>query len=531
MAAAATSLPFFGPDLESSKARLFQLLGYKPQWRPGPGEHSRPPPPTDEHPVVRFHLSTARHRIISAPARTSKSYAAYPEAIHAFFPRLVKGEDGKFRAARAETIVWIVAVDYSMAKEWDYVHAALIDRKLVAKFGGVVEQDYNSPNQGNLMIRVRWPITTADGTPARSVIQVKSASNEKTLQGEQVTLAIVSEAAEHTPDLLPRYLDTRCHEIIYPTTPKRKARWLFDLAMKGRTSPELDVEDFRFERECNPAYDWSAYETAKARARLTYGAPENDPGFLEQFEGEWTFEGGKVVPFRWIEDGRGETNVVERLPSWIHGATWYVAMDYGFNDPCAVGFWACDPSSEDVVVASEIYQRGLVPDDVVEWSLRRVRDLGIRVRQWIPDPQEPLLTEILRRKGLPLFHTRAPGYLRDRAAGYGELRDALAVNPKTGRPRMQVHRSCENTIRELSDIRFKEGVRDEFAEGALEGADNAIDMCRYFLRSRVRAEAQESDWLRDFTRAQRERRAYESRMSRAPRGPLIGRNPSLVAVA
>jgi hypothetical protein len=515
---AVASTPFFGPTLEESKAQLFRLLGYK----------------LYGDPVRRFHLSAARHRIVTAPARTSKSYAAYPEAVHDFFPRLVRnntGEGPAFYAERAETIVWLVGVDYSMVKEWDYAYSALIDKKLIEKFGGVIEQSYNSPNQGNLMIRVRWPLTAADGTPARSVIQVKSASNEKTLQGEQVFLAIVSEAAEHTPDLLPKYLDTRCRSIIYPTTPKRKARWLYELMMKGRTAPELDVEDFRFTRDCNPAYDLKAYETAKARARLTFGAPENDPGFMEQFEGEWTFEGGKVIPFRWIADGRGETNVIPRLPSWIHGATWYVSIDYGFNDPCAVGFWACDPGSDDIVLASEIYQRGLVPDDVVEWALRRVADLGIRVRQWIPDPQEPLLTEILRRKGLPLYHTHAPGYLRDRAAGYGELRDALAVNPKTLRPRMQIHASCENTIREMSDVRFKEGVRDEFAEGAVVGADNAIDMARYFLRSRVRAEARESDWLRDFQRQNRERIAHERRMRAAPRGVLAGRSPGLVAVA
>jgi hypothetical protein len=508
--AAPVASPFFGPTLAQSKKTLFGEIGYK----------------IYDTPVRDFHLSTARHRIVSAPARTSKSYAAHPEAVHDFFPRytLEKGANGKTRvvAERAETIIWMVATDYSMAKEWDYAWVQLIDRKLIEKFGGKIEAHYNSPNQGNLLIRVLWPFTDADGIPARSVMQVKSASNEKTLQGEQVYLCIVSEAAEHDADLLPKYLEPRCHSIIYPTTPKRKAKWLYDLMQRGKQSPALSVESFTFTKKCNPKYDWAGYKIAKEKSRLTWGSPENDPGFLEQFEGLWTFEGGKVLPFRWLEDGRGETNICKRLPHWVHGATWYAAMDYGYNDPCGVGFYAFDPGSDEIVMASEIYQRGLVPSDVVEWSRKRERDLGIRIHQWIPDPQEPLLTEVMRRAGLPLFHNASPGYLRDRAAGYAELRDALSINPATGRPRMTVHASCENAIREMTDIRFKDEAKNEFKEGALVGEDHMIDASRALLRSGVRAVVRNEDWLADFQQKRRANAAYASGMRESQPG-LVGR--------
>jgi hypothetical protein len=494
--------PFFGPTLETSKKTLFDLIGYK----------------IYADPVRRFHLSAARHLVVSAPARTSKSYAAAPEAIHAFFPRYrIEEVDGekKIVAERDETVIWMVAVDYSMAKEWDYAWAQLIDKRLIEKFGGKIEQSYNSPNQGNLLIRVAWPfLTSPSAGTVRSVLQVKSASNEKTLQGEQVTLAIVSEAAEHTPDLLPKYLETRCHRIIYPTTPKRKAKWLYDLARKGEQNPALSVEHITFTKECNPAYDWEGYRIAREKSRLTFGAPENDPGFLEQFEGVWTFEGGKVLPFRWLEDGHGECNIVQKLPSWVYNATWVACCDYGYNDPTFVGFIALDPGSNEMVLASEIYQRGLVVSDVVAWAKKREADLGIRVNQWVPDPQEPQLTEVMRRAGLPLFHAFTPNYLRDRAAGYGELRDLLAVDPATKRPRLFVHASCENAIREMTDIRFKDGVRDEFSEGALIGADHAIDALRAFARSRPRAQTGDSDWYKDWLVKRREGEAYRRQFER-----------------
>ena len=501
--------PFFGPTLEASKKTLFDLIGYK----------------IFAEPVKKFHLSTARHLVVSAPARTSKSYAAAPEAIHDFFPRyeLVKKEDGTTEAIaeRAETILWMVAVDYSMAKEWDYAWAQLIDNRLIEKFGGKVEQHYNSPNQGNLLIRAAWPfLKSPTGGVVRSVLQVKSASNEKTLQGEQVFTCIVSEAAEHTPDLLRKYLETRCLRIIYPTTPKRKAKWLYDLAQKGALNPALSVEHITFTKECNPTYDWEGYRIAREKSRLTFGAPENDPGFLEQFEGVWTFEGGKVLPFRWIEDGRGEINVIKRLPPWVYNATWFGCVDYGYNDPTFIGFIAADPSSSDFILVSEVYQRGLVPADIVAWARKREADLGIRVSQWVPDPQEPMLTEVMRRAGLPLFHAQNPAYLRDRAAGFGELRDLLAVNPETQRPRLQIHHSCENTIREMTDIRFKEGVRDEFGDGALIGADHAIDGLRAFARSRPRASGGDSDWYKQWLAKQREGAAYRRQFENRPR--LLG---------
>ena len=467
--------------------------------------------------VLDFHRSTAPHRFVSAPARTSKSYSAAPEIVHDFFPTVELSDEPwpqaiadqipagiqRTVASHHETICWIVAVDYATAKEWDYCWTALIDKNLIEAMGGIIESKANTPNQGNMVIRARWPMLEVDGGPAvRSVIAVKSATNEKSLQGEEIKTCILSEAAEHDERILRKYLLTRCERLIYPTTPKRKAMWAWDMIQAGAESPELGIEHFQYTGNCNPTYDWDRFRRAERKAELAYGTAEEDPEFAEQFLGHWTFNEGKVLPFRWLPND-SYSNVTSHIPPWLPYATWFVSMDYGYDDPACVHFWAVDVDGS-IFLASEIYERHLLTSDLVQRIDERCDYLGINVKSYIPDPQKPELTEIMRRLGLPIYDRMKPSELRSREAGYSELRDAIGVNPDTGRPRLMVHSSCEQTIHEWKTIRFKEGHSNEFADGAIVGKDHATDSARHFVRSRVRGDRREATWVDQWTRQQKE---------------------------
>ncbi len=511
--------PFFAADYETSKAILFKLIGYE--------VCVDPRSPESAERVLAFHRSRARNVVTSAPARTSKSFSAAPEIVHDFFPDLepftgssknVVPWNGMV-AATHETICWIVAIAYDNAKEWDYARTALIDKKLIEGIGGILENDTNSPNQGNMTIKVRWPFTDKNGVPARSILQVKSSVNEKTLQGEQVKTAIMSEAAEHDKRIYEKYLRTRCGRIIFPTTPKRKALWLYELFQRGKEDTSLNIEHFQFDRFCNPKYDHAGYETAKKIANLTYGDYREDPAFMEQYEGQWTFEGGKVLPFRWFDDGRAPCNVTDRFPDWINTATWWVTFDYGWTDPAVALLVAISPTGE-MFVASEIYERNLTTFDLVERVVQRNQSLGLTPSHYVPDPQKPELTEIIRRRGLNLFNRAPANVVRDRAAGYAALRDILSVDPAIGRPRLTIYRACERMITEFKEVRFKDNYADEHSTGSIVGEDHTIDAMRYLLMSYPKAKPKNERWIDQWTQQQKLIERFQKREAKKPYSPI-----------
>jgi hypothetical protein len=522
---------FFGPTPEASRAALFRLIGYEIRI------DARSPRSAEE--VRRFHLSDAKERIVSAPARTSKSWSAGAEIAHDFFPRL-DAEASCFEAGKlalvvaecdADVHVWIVPPVYKLAKEWKYAREHLLDRGLVLAFGGKIETNTDAEAQGNMQLTVLWPWKTAKGRACRSTLQVRSAANEELLQAEQVKLAVVSEAADQDERVVNKFLRTRCERIIFPTTPKRSGLWLYERIQRGRENASLRREHFQYDRFANPTYDHAGYELAKLEATLTYGAPENDPDFLEQYEGQWTFAGGQVLPFRWLPDPRGvPINVVDALPRWAASASWFVPFDYGYDDPAVALFVGVSQSGE-MCVASEIYERHLIDEDLIARARAREKDLGIRVEGWIPDPQRPVLTELMRRYGLPLFDRAPLSTLRDRPAGYQALRSALSVDPAVGRPRMTILRSCIHTITELKTIKFRQGHANEFSTSAIVGDDHATDALRYLCMSRVRAKKTERDWLRDWTREHRYHAERKRAAARRLDGPLIGATPAMFAEA
>jgi hypothetical protein len=150
--------------------------------------------------------------------------------------------------------------------------------------------------------------------------------------------------------------------------------------------------------------------------------------------------------------------------------------------------------------------------------------MGIKPSYYVPDPQRPVLTEIIRRRGLPLFNRAPASVVRDRAAGYQALRDMLSMDPAIGRPRLTVYRACEHTIAEWKAIRFKDKYTDEFSNGSIAGADHSLDAMRYLLMSYPKAKPNNESWITTWERQQKLIERHKKRIARE-HGPLIGNNP------
>lgn len=479
---------FFGESYLESKFRLFGLLNYK----------------VYDEPVRQFHNSQATALIASAPARTSKSYSGAIELVHDAFPKMVIGgnKPQPIDTGLDEKLIWMVGIDYDTIKEWDYVWSMLIERELLATMGATVTKAHNSPKQGNMQIVARWGNTT-EGRPYKTILQGKSANNPRSLQGEEIATALMSEAADHDRATNEKYLSTRCGRIIYPTTPKRSGLWLYEMIQAGDTDPSLGIESFKYTRYCNPRYDHDRYERAKKKASLLFGSPENSPGFLEEFEGEWTFEGGKVLPFRWLDSAGFQSHVVETDPPWFDYAYCITSMDYGYTDPGVILFWALGPEGE-VHIFDSLYEQSLSNPEFIQRGREIEKRWEIDVKQWVPDPQKPEMTKLLRQYGLPVFSGINPGKHRDRAASSMALVDLMSPNPDTGKVSFTIHSRNERVIAEWKHLRRKEDYAgDPYAAASIVGADHAFDAGRYgamVLRRKTAPERQRS-WIEEYKEA------------------------------
>lgn len=481
------------PDRAAFRKAIYALSGYR----------------TFDPEVDRFHESNAKTKIASSSARTSKSYAAWKDV----FPDvLYHGACFEIDRTMETQIIWIVPPNYDLAKEFDYAFEDLVERKDVLGMDYEIITAVKNPNQGNMKIVIRWG-KNLRGQNVDTIIEVRSAANERQLQSEEINIAILSEAARLQEQVWSKYLSTRVGRSVWATTPDIEAAWIYKEIERGKANPSLKIENFTFTPRANPRYNWPRFwvEHQKAELRtnaaavLTFPTDDEvspswdnghdcfdpmtecnavkDPGFAEQFCGQWTFTRGRVVPIREEEGARGEpAHVSSQLPPWATYADIHISFDYGYTDPTVVMFWLVGP--QQIFLAESIYERGMTPDDVaeaVDRVIRRNKWQG-RVKRMIGDPKKPEVVEVFRRRKLPIWDMDKHAQV-DRKAGHLELMNYLSVNRKTGQPYLMLHSCNVEVIDEWMTLRYKDKVRDPNTVNSFIGRDDAYDCARYFVMS------------------------------------------------
>lgn len=455
--------PLLHEDPAKAKAAIFELMGYRMY--------------ADE--VVKFHQSEAPVRITSAPARTSKSMSTYAEVVATIMPT----------KPLTSSLTWLIGPTYDINKEWDYTWECLVENR--ERWGFTIEKARNNPKGGDRVIVIPWG-PDAKGHLQRAVIRGLSSTNEQSLQGEEVTQAVLSEAAEHPEHIASKYLATRCWRLILPTTPKPQAAWIREMIEVGDKDRSLGIEHFTFPRHANPMYNEERFEREKKKAqtRSRTGRAEDDPYFAEQFLGHWVYYTGLVLPF---DQNR---HVLETVPEEVQFARKFLSVDYGYEHASVALFWAV--TSAGLVVFDEIHSKRLSTPMFVKAIEDKIAANKLHLDYVTGDPSRPEVERIMRDAGLPVFQMDKNAQ-RDRAAGQRRLSDMMTQGPVPGFPGIWFTKNCERTIAELKHLRFREGVKDEFGKAAYEGDDDCYDALRYGVMTRPRppAEQEERDWLRD----------------------------------
>ena len=161
-------------------------------------------------------------------------------------------------------------------------------------------------------------------------------------------------------------------------------------------------------------------------------------------------------------------------------------MDWGYNDPCAVLWFAVDGQGR-VFLYRELYESRVLSSDMA----KRVRELsaGERIAYTVASPdawQERGMTgsadirgesiaEVFGNAGVPLLRADSA-----RVAGWQRVREYLKP-ADDGRPRLQIFSSCKNLLRTLPLLVFDERDSEDVSDAC---EDHAPEALRYGLMSR-----------------------------------------------
>jgi len=209
---------------------------------------------------------------------------------------------------------------------------------------------------------------------------------------------------------------------------------------------------------------------------------ENLPEQLRRahLEGDWD-----VLSGQYFSEFRRDIHVCEpfEIPPWWRR---FRAMDWGYHDPCAVLWFACDPEGG-VVVYRELYCRYTLAGDMAD----RVRELsrGEKIAYTVASPDAwqrrglgrvgeaisgQSIEETFARRGVPLIKAD-----NTRVAGWQRVREYLSC--RDGVPGLRIFPQCENLIRTLPLLQYDDKDVEDVSDYC---EDHAPEALRYGLMSR-----------------------------------------------
>lgn len=190
------------------------------------------------------------------------------------------------------------------------------------------------------------------------------------------------------------------------------------------------------------------------------------------------------------------------------------AMDWGFNDPCAIGWFAVGPDQHIYLYRELTMQETLSRDvakRIVELSegehiAYTVASPDMWQRRGQSDIEGESIAETFARNGVPLLKAD-----NSRVIGWNRVRENLAVSPD-GKPYVQVFKNCLKLIETIPLMIYDDKNSEDVADGL---PDHWCEMFRYGLMSRPSPSKQKKEqeyvWWDDPLEMNKKRRKKNGR--------------------
>lgn len=212
-------------------------------------------------------------------------------------------------------------------------------------------------------------------------------------------------------------------------------------------------------------------------------ALQNLPDDLRRahLEGDWDALMGQF--FREFRRGRHVCEPFEIPGYWRR----FRAIDWGYNDPCCV-LWFAISHDKRIYVYDEIYQNQTLANDMAPLIKYKTSDDKVSYTVASPDmwakrgtllkteggQTGESISDVFQKSGV---HLRPAD--NSRVVGWQRVREYLRDAPD-GKPYLQIFSNCENLIREFPLLQFDENNKED----AMDGNDHALEALRYGLMSR-----------------------------------------------
>lgn len=289
--------------------------------------------------------------------------------------------------------------------------------------------------------------------------------NGEKILGLSLDLAWVNECTEATESevqiVLSRLsgVNVPVRKLICDCNPKNISHWVrrfFILKQDEQGKPLGDsdsVSSLHFIPTDNPFLPLDTIQTLKALTGTAY---------KRLWLGEWSDMAGLVF------DEFSNANVFDSIqnPSDIVGG-----IDFGYTNPFAF-LWGFQDGDGCLWICGEHYKTGLL----VREHAQIIKGISgeRRFKILVADSEDAESRAQLAKEGLPTIGT-------DKKAlsvfdGIMKVKEWLKIRPN-GKPRLKVHKSCVNLLREMQSLKWKEGK-----DSPEDGNDHAIDALRYLVQ-------------------------------------------------
>ena len=424
------------------KRKFFEKIGYEPHR----GQE-------------RFHYSGARFRVACCGRRYGKStMAARDMEPELFVP---------------DRVFWIVGPTYDLGeKEFRIIYEDLFRKAGLAKDKSI-QKVYNK-RSGTMFIQFPW----------NTRIEVRSADHPENLVGESLDGVIMAEAAKHRSETWERHirpaLADKAGFATFCTTPEGH-NWLFDVYMHGQDSDLPDYESWRMPSWENTAIFPGGFDDPEIQTMRKTMSPEF---FAQEIGAEFTSFVGKIYPE--FDERLHVKNVEYRsdLPN-------YVFWDWGFVNPLVALDVQVD-SMDNVYIWREHYKPWIRLEEHIHYMLHEREDpAGYRVTASYGDSADQEAVATVNQLFSPCFADEmAKVNWRqgiEVVKRFLRPRDTLKLNEfnePTFEPKLFIHPSCVNTIKEFMNYKMAKAPRTgttDAKEGPEKKDDHSMDALRYGL--------------------------------------------------
>lgn len=406
---------------------------------------------------AEFLSDNHRYKVLNWGRRTGKSVAVWEKVVL----------EGMLR----QGTYYIIAPTYKQAK-------AIYWRDICKRYRG----EFMTFNEQELSItfdhltNVTIPTTAGDITvnhdpnlpPTR--IELKGADNPDSLRGTGICGAVMDEYA-FMPDgkylydtIIRPALADRDGWAVFISTPNGVVNHFYDLVKTAQEEPEryffshaTALDNIYFPRE--------QFEEAKHEYEKE--------GKLEQFNQEWMAE--FVNPSQLIYDNFNyDTHVFKSMSDVPEEGTYCLSIDFGMTDPTAAIFVKIDYAGN-WWIFDEIYKTDLHLDQLIYVLRDKMGDN--HYTRILGDGAARFELESLRKRRFRI--TGAKKGADSIANGIREVRALLNVREATGKPKLFIHASCKNTIKEFERYSWERDSSGEIINTPEDVFNHAMDAIRY----------------------------------------------------